>query len=207
MTDFYDGLRLQAWSMSLAVPTGASRLSNGQSIPFSMGEPYWRGKSQLAPHYHATQAASEVDLMRLQRPGETFLVYDARFDGPQADPGGAALNAYTPLIHALDADNRRLRVSWLPAGYVLTKGDYIGWQATNPQRYFLHRVAETVAASISGLTPLFAVEPHIRPGATVGMPVQLVQPVCRARVVEATYGSARPLITEGASFDWEESLR
>ena len=207
MTEFFDGLRLQAWGMSLAVPVGTSRLANGQTIPFGLGEPYWRGRVQLSPHYHAQHAATEVDLMRLERPGQTFLVYDARFNGPQADPGGVILGAANPVIHTLNANNQSLRVSGLPAGYVLTKGDWIGWQSANPLRYWLHRVATTVTASGAGLTPLFDVEPHIRPGALTGMAVDLIQPVCRARIVSAGYGNARPRITDGASFDWEETVR
>lgn len=207
MTSFYDAVRLASQSFRLEVPRGFSRLANGQSIPSTIGASYWRGSAKLPEKYHR-DAIHEVDLMRLQRPGQTFLIYDKRFNGPIMDPGGAILGAATPTIHTLNSDNLRLRVQGLPGGYKLSTGDYIGWQyGSSPVRYALHRIAQTVTASGSGLTPLFAVEPHIRQGAAVGMAVQLVRPVCRAQIISSSYGNMQLNVTEGAAFEWEETLR
>lgn len=208
MSDFYAGLRIVTQRFFLDVPTGLSRLENGQAVPFALGTPYWRGTATLQQARHA-QADYEVDMMRLLRPGETFEVFDTRFTGPRLDPEGLLLGASTPVIHTLNADNRRMRISGLPGGYALRKGDYIGWQyGSGPVRHALHRVADDVNASGGGLTPLFAVEPHIRFGASTGLAVQLVRPVCRARIVSSDFGSAaRRVWTEGATFDWEETLR
>lgn len=208
MNDFYGALRIASQTFVLNVPSGISRLANGQSIPYANGASYWRGSVGLAQAYHA-DTDHEVDLMRLSRPGETFLVFDTRFNGPRADPGGVILGVATPVIHTLDADNRRMRVSGLPAGYVLSKGDPVGWHyGASPVRYAYHRLAETVEASGAGLTPLVAVEPHIRPGSVTGTPIELVRPVCRARIASASFGQAvRRIWTEGTTFEWEETLR
>ena len=207
MTSFYDELKVAAQLFRLEVPRAFTRLGNGQSIPNSIGTPFWRGTVQT-PRRHHQDALHEVDLLRLERPGETFLIFDKRCNGPRMDPGGTILGSATPTIHTLNADNRRMRVGGLPPGYPLRKGDYIGWQyGSSPVRYALHRLAEDVTASGAGLTPLFAVEPHIRVGASTGLSVQLVRPVCRAQVSGSDYGYAARVFTEGASFEWEETLR
>ena len=208
MSGFYASLRIVSQRFYLDVPTGVSRLANGQSIPFANGAPYWRGTVTLdqAAHFDADY---EVDLMRLMRPGETFEIFDTRFNGPRFDPGGVVLGAATPVLHTLNSDNRRIRVSGLPGGYVLSKGDYVGLRlGSDPVRLGLYRVESTVTASGGGLTPLFAVEPHIRPGTAPGDPVQLVRPVCRARLSSGSFGEgARRVWTEGATFQWEETLQ
>lgn len=200
--------RMTSADFQLVSNRSFSRLQNGQAIPFSNGSPYWSGSAVLIPSYHADAAEFEMEMMRLSRPGETFLIYDARFNGPRADPGGVILGDREPLIHTLGADNRSMRISGLPAAYVLNVGDYIGaTYGANPVRYMLLRVATPAIASTSGLTPLFEVEPHIPHGVSVGASVQLVRPVCRAMVTEISYGSARSLFTAGASFSWQETRR
>ena len=208
MSGFYASLRIISQRFYLEVPTGVSRLANGQSIPFANGASYWRGTAALEQSRHA-DADYEVDLMRLMRPGETFEIFDTRFNGPRLDPAGQILGAASPVLHTLNADNRRIRISGLPGGYVLSKGDYVGVQSgAAPVRLGLYRVEATVVASGAGLTPLFAVEPHIRPGTAAGDPVQLVRPVCRARLSSASFGAGtRRVWTEGATFEWEETLQ
>ena len=212
MTDsvFFGSIKIAASRFRLVVPVGQDRLANGQTIPHLLGASYWTGQADLPPAYHADAAAAEVALARLERPGETFLVYDSRYDGPRLDPGGALLAAENsePEIHTLNSDNRRMRVSGLPADYVLSAGDYIGWSyGSNPVRHALHRVETDAVADGNGLTPLFAVEPFIRPGAVTGAAVTLVRPVCKARLISANYGAGRPLITAGNGFEWEQTLR
>lgn len=207
MTAFLDTITIAAQSFRLEVPRAFSRLAGGQVIPSRIGAHYWRGSIDIPPSYHR-DALHELDLMALDQIGATFLAYDARFNGPRMDPGGTILGTASPEIHTLNADNRRMRVSGLPGGYVLMRGDYIGWLYGNsPVRYALHRLDEDVTASGAGLTPLFAVEPRIRQGASTGLPVVLVRPVCRALITASQYGNARPVITEGASFEWQETLR
>lgn len=206
--NFAAHLQLAAQSFELRVPRGQSRLAGGQIIPFALGASFWTGTMQLVPAYHQQAGEWETDLMTLARPGQVFEVYDARFDGPAGDPGGVILGAAEPVIHELDPDNRHMRLSGLPGGYVLMKGDYLGWSyGPENSRRALHRIKEDVVASGGGLTPQFAVEPFIAPGAAPGLPVRLVRPTCRALIVEPRFGRAQGYVTEGAVVEWQEATR
>lgn len=210
MTDtvFFGGIKKASAKLSLSDPQEVNRLGDGSVLKSSLGAALWQGELSLIPGYHADQGTIEVKIAKLMRAGETFLVYDTRYDGPAADPDGAILGSATPTIHTLDADNRRLRVTGLPAGYLLQAGDWIGWQyGSSPSRYALHRLETEATADGAGLTPLFAVEPFIRPGVTVGTAVTLVRPPIKAVMTQADYGAGRPLITEGPSFSFIQTLR
>ena len=210
MTDavFFGGIKKAAAKLKLNEPQEVNRLGDGSVLKASLGAALWQGELSLIPGYHADQGAIEVKIAKLMRAGETFLAYDTRYDGPAADPDGSILGASTPTIHTLDADNRRIRVTGLPVGYELRAGDWIGWTyGSSPVRYALHRIETDATASGAGLTPLFAVEPFIRPGVTVGAAVTLVRPPIKAVMTEADYGSGRPLITEGATFSFIQTLR
>ncbi|SDW78400.1 hypothetical protein [Roseicitreum antarcticum] len=205
---FYAGLKLSGQGFRLSEAKATTRLAGGDVIPSKLGAALWQGMASIRPEYHADAGPQEVALMRLNRPGETFLVHDKRYNGPRMDPGGVILGASTPVIHTLDPDNRRIRVSGLPSGYTLSVGDWIGWQyGAGPVRHALHRIETGAVASGAGLTPLFAVEPFIRPGVLAGAPVVLVRPACKAIILETTYGNGAPLITSGASFNWTQTLR
>lgn len=205
---FYATLKVAGQGFRLSEAKAMTRLAGGDVIPSKVGASLWTGQASIALDYHADAGAHEVALARLDRPGETFLVHDKRHDGPRADPGGVTLGSATPTIHTLNADNRRLRVTGLPAGYVLSVGDWIGWQyGSNPVRYALHRIETAATASAGGLTPLFAVEPFIRPGVVATAAVALVRPACKAIITEINYGNGAPLFTSGASFSWTQTLR
>ena len=210
MTDstFFGGIKVASARLTLSEPQEINRLADGSILKASLGAALWRGQLSLIPGYHPDQGAIEAKLARLTRAGQTFLAYDTRYDGPAADPEGIILGTNAPTIHALDADNRRMRVAGLPSGYRLSTGDWIGWTyGSNPVRYALHRIETDAVATSSGITPLFAVEPFIRPGVTVAAPVNLIRPPMKAILTESDYGSARPLITDGASFSFIQTLR
>ena len=207
-TTFFAGLRVASVRWTLSEPMEVNRLGDGSVIKSSLGAALWQGEATMAPGYHANLAEVEARLAKLHRPGEFFLAYDPRHNGPRMDPGGTILGAATPTIHTLDADNKRLRVQGLPAGYDLSAGDWIGWTyGSSPTRYALHRLVTGATASGAGLTPLFEVAPHIRPGVSTGAAVVLIRPPVKAVLLDATYGAGRPLITEGGSFSLIQTLR
>ena len=210
MTDtvFFGGIKKAAAKLWLSDPQEVNRLADGSVLKASLGAALWRGELSMQSARHTDQSAVEVKLAKLMRAGQTFLAYDTRYNGPAADPEGVILGSATPTIHTLDADNRRMRIQGLPAGYELSEGDLLGFiYGSNPVRYAHHKIETAATASGAGLTPLFAVEPFIRPGVTVGAAVTLVLPPIKAVMTEADYGSGRPLITEGATFSFIQTLR
>lgn len=182
----------------------------GQILVADVGPQLWRGRVQLVPAYHDDAAAVEAMLSRLQGPDAAFYTFDPRRIGPRSDPTGSAVASSSPTIHTLAANNREMRVQGLPAGYVLSVGDMIAFDYTVNSKTLraLHRLLTGATADGTGLTPLFEVTPAIRPGAATTTAVQLIRPACKARMVPGSlrYGSGRPLITEGASFDFIQVL-
>ncbi len=75
---------------------------------------------------------------------------------------GRIIGSTLPLIDALPSP-RELRLSGLPARYVLTRGDYLAFDRPGGGRS-LHQVVDpTVVASAAGLSPTFEVNPRSRP--------------------------------------------
>ena len=144
----------------------------------------------------------------LRGAGRNFLAYDTRRPRPVSDPTGSILGASSPLLDTLNVNNRDLRISGLPAAYVLKQGDYLGFSYGSGRRA-LHRVVPTtVTASGAGLTPLFEVVPMIRPGAVVATAVTLIKPVIKATVDPGSVnrGVTGAWVTTGASFRFSQTL-
>lgn len=211
MTDatFFGGLRISAVRWWLDEPFEINRLGDGSILKGSLGAALWQGEATIARAYHRDLAAVEARLAKLMRPGETFLAHDPRHIGPRADPGGVILGAATPVIHTVAANNREIRIAGLPAGYVLSAGDLVGWTfGADPLRYWLGRAVTGATASGAGLTPLFEVTPFVRPGVVAGATqVQLIRPPIKAVLESAEYGSGVPLFTQGASLRFIQTLR
>ncbi len=207
-TTFFGGLKVTNVMIMLSDPQEISRLGDGSILKASLGAALWAGEASLPSGPHCLQSEAEVRLARLMRAGETLLVYDPRSNGPASDPGGAILGASTPTIHTLDADNRRIRIQGCPPGYQLSVGDWIGWiYGSSPVRYAAHRIETAVVADGSGLTPLFAVEPFIRTGVTLGTGVNLIRPPFKAVLTATDYGAGRARVSQGPSFSFIQTLR
>lgn len=194
-----------------ARPTRADMLSEtsgGEVMTHRIGTRLWSGEITLGLAERAVYSRIEPLLTLLEEPGASFLWSDPRYPAPQADPGGAALDGYSPTIHALEANNRELRLAGLPEGYVISPGDPLGWSyGANPLRRALHRVVTGGTADAQGHTPLIEVTPFLRPGTSTGLPVSLIRPVCKAVLVDADYGFGRSVLSEGAQLRWQQTLR
>lgn len=208
-TQFLAALRVEEVSFRLSQPQEHTRLGDGTVISASLGAALWAGSIRLAPAPHPRHAQMEALIALMDQPGATFLCHDSRYVGPAADPMGSLLGSAAPTIHTVAANLRELRITGLPAGYVLTSGDMLAFQyGSTPIRYALHRIVVGGTASSGGLTPLIEVVPNLRPGAVAGLTVSLLRPACKARLVpEPTYGSGRQALSRGASFDFIQTLR
>lgn len=198
-------VRMDCPENSVTSMTGA-----GEVIRATLAPQLWRGSFTLSADYHAGAAQLAALLDLLQRPGASFMVYDPRLKYPQADATGASLGASTVQIASVNADNRRLALKGLPAGYVLTRGDLLSFAYGSPARQALHRVvAASVTANASGVTSEFEVTPLIRTGAAVNDAVSLAKPQCKAVLAPGSLstGAGRRRFTTGMSFDWMQTLK
>ncbi len=208
-TTFFDTLKISAVRWWLNEPFEINRLGDGSILKSSLGAALWQVEATIARAHHRDLADVEARVAKLQRPGQTFLAHDPRHEYPRADPGGVILGAATPVIHTLAENNREIRLSGLPEGYVISDGDLIGWQyGSAPVRHALHRVVAGATASGAGLTPLIEVAPFVRPGVIPGTTaVQLIRPPIRAVLESADYGSGTALFTQGARLRFIQTLR
>lgn len=187
-------------------------LGGGDVLTASLGPSLWEGEVTLTRLYHAQAAPILALLDELQQPGASFLAHDPATLGPAADPAGATLGAATPQLNTVTVSQNLVSVKGLPAGYVLTPGDLIGWTySSSPTRYGLHRVrgGANVVADGSGVTPTFKVWPPVRTGAQANNAVALVKPPLKAVVLPGSVspGEAAGVFTTGIRFGFRQTLR
>lgn len=214
-TDFFDTLCPRDTAFEPSLATTEDRLADGTVIASAIGAALWRVSARMPQMPVAQYRAVQARLVRLQQPGNFVMAWDVSAHGPASDRGGVILGSATPVVQAVDADAARLRVSGLPAGYVLSAGDWIGWTyASSPVRYALHQLVTGAVADGTGLTPLFEVQPHIRamPNGTglaglVGAPVSLVRPRAKFRVTGVTWPERSGPVQRGLSIQMIQTLR
>ena len=206
---FLGALRVAEVTFRLSHPQEHTRLGDGTVISASLGASLWTGTIRLAQANHPRHAQMEALLALMDQPGATFLCHDPRYVGPAGDPTGTVLGSRTVTIHTVASTLRELRITGLPAGYILAAGDMLAFQyGSNPVRYALHRIVIGGTASSTGLSPMLEVVPSLRPGAVAGLTVSLIRPACKARLLpDPTYGSGRQALSRGAGFDFIQTLR
>ncbi len=208
LSEFFEGLPVSRITFRLGNANTFSETGGGDVIPHQRGPRLWQGRIVLDKDYYPEIAAIEARLALLEEPGASLLLWDIRQPSPFADPGKAILGAAAPVIAALNANNRELDISGLPAGYVISRGDFLGFTyGANPTRYAFHRVAAGAVADGAGLASGIEVRPFIRPGAALGAAVTLGDPVLKAVITSAQYGEGRSGVTDGPSFEWRQTLR
>jgi len=131
----------------------------------------------------------------------SFFAYDLRRAGPKADPTGATLGSSTVQIKSLGSDGKSLALKGLPVGYVLTRGDYVGFTYSSTKKALHQMVAASITANGSGETAEFEVHPAIRQGAAVNDAVALVRPVAEFRIVPGSYNPDADGAIDMLSFD------
>jgi hypothetical protein len=94
----------------------------------------------------------------------------------------------TANLHTIDANRKLIRVSALPAAFVLSVGDMIQIGTTD-----LHRVMEAATADGAGLTPSFEVRPHIWPSVTTTTAVSVYRPACIMSIVAGSINTVSDL--------------
>lgn len=208
LSDFWSQLRILSFDMALGGGSQAQNTGGGEVIIAQTGQRLWQGEVQLAPAYD--HGAIEALLAVLQDPGRSFMMEPHDRPFPLRDPTGAVIAAASPVIATLPSGGRSMTLSGLPAGYVLSPGDYLSFTRGTPARHELVEVVTGAVANGSGVSPEFDVTPGIRPGTTTGTAVRLARPMFRAVIVP---GSVKASTTPpgrgprpGPSFSFRQTL-
>lgn len=187
-----------------------SQTAGGEVLADEIGNRYWQGEVKLGRMMRYEKREAQVLFDEVRGAGGSFFVNDVAQEYPQDDPDGAGLAGLTPQIASLPSDARLISLKGLP-NYTLRRGDHLAFEYRSaPIRYALHRVVDSVVSTQgSGVTPVFQVQPHIQPGATVDTAVQLIRPACKAIILPdgVQRGSTTRFIHEGMSFRFMQTLR
>lgn len=206
--DWFGRLPIASMSLDPVESVVVDMSGLGEPITDDVAPMLWRGSVTLGRMLQAEADHASVMMDLLRPAGRLFWAFDKRRPAPAADPNGLILGASVPLIHSLPPGNRELTLSGLPAGYVLTRGDYLSFSFDGGRRA-LHRVADsTVVAASNGITPRIELSTLILPGAVVGTPVTLIRaPVAMMREPGSVEtGETRARITDGFVFRFAQTL-
>lgn len=197
----------QTWTLGEA--SEYNETAGGEVIPASYGPRLWQGTVQVATQSPGDHENAVARLELLNQAGASFMMSPLWRDGPQSDPDGSILGASTPQITNVNANMRDITISGLPVGYLLTRGDYLGFGYGSPTRFAFHRIVTGGTANGSGVAGSIEVSPPIRPGYSVPFDVDLVRPRLKAVVVPGSFrpGTYSRYNVEGFSFSWRQTLR
>lgn len=180
-----------------------SGLGTGDVLAAQLAPPRIVADVSLKPMRHDEAAQVQARIESLDGAINSFYLYAPQKKYPQYDPSGSILGSAAVTIHTVGGNNKSLRLQGLPSGYVLTLGDCLSFDyGSNPVRRAFHRIVETVTAPGSGISPLFEVRPHLRPGVAIDLGVTLIMPAAKVFIVPSSFnaGTALGPWTEGMSF-------
>ncbi len=200
LADFWDRLLIRRCVFDDPAPSAFSRTAMGQAWTMDIGDQLWTGTITLAVMTARERGDIEPLLSVLRTGGRTFYAYDVRRPFPIADPGGRFLGQTVPAIHQIPS-LRELRLSGLPARYILSRGDYLAFDRPGGGRSLHVVVDEKVVASDAGLTSAFEVVPPLTTDSVAAVPVSLVKASCKAMLVPGSLrkGETIHTLSEGAS--------
>jgi hypothetical protein len=182
LADLADLLPIAAMAWNEARQDAISALGSGEWLTHELGPQLHEAEVRTArlPHARAEQLRARL---RAVDGGAHFYLSNPTMLYPQADPGGAILATASVVIASINAARKDLALSGLPAGYVITMGDYLHIDYGTPSRRALLQAAEGATANGSGFTPEFEVRPQLRPGITAGLAVTLKKPAAKVKIV------------------------
>lgn len=167
-------------------------LRSGRQISKNLGPTLWRPRYESAPLTPA-QAGVVRALYDTLTSVEEFYAYDLLREYPLAYAGGwggltVGGNPFNGLGSLADvaSNNKEIDIVNLPAGFVLSPGDYLAFTFSTSLRA-LHRVVAAKTANGSGEISDVEVRPHVRPGWAVSADVSFYRPSCRAIILPDTY--------------------
>jgi hypothetical protein len=155
-----------------------SRTAGGKTYVKDLGAPLWHLAAQskiLSPN--------NLDIWRgrlkaLENGLFTFYGYPMSRCYPIAYPNGAwptggGFSGTSGVLTTINVNRKGIVVSSLPAGFVVSIGDYLQIGTTD-----LHQVVEAAVANGSGVTPQFEVRPFIWPAVVTSTAVSVLKPHC-----------------------------
>lgn len=201
------------WSVSfdLTWRKEVSRQASGAARTKDLGTPLWRARYQTRDLFRPSQLDYWRAVFNSMDGGEkTFKAWPIARSYPIAYPNGSwptgvSFDGVSATVHTVGVDNKSLRVDLLPAGYVVSVGDFLSVEYGSPTKYFLCQAVESATADGSGVTPSFEVRPHLPVGLAVDGIVRVRRPFCLMTIDPGTLSIPSNLSGRGSiTFDATE---
>ena len=182
---------------SLAWRQEQSTQASGRVLVKDMGSPLWTLRATTKVLSPNNLDAWRARLTSLENGLQTFYGYSLSRVYPMLYPRGAwptgtAFNGIC-VLSAINANRKAIALQALPAGFVLSVGDYLSIGND------LHQVMEAATADGTGLTPQFEVRPHIWPDISAPNPnVYVASPACVMAIVPGSVSSDTDLTGRGS---------
>ncbi|MFP4275518.1 MAG: hypothetical protein ACLFRU_10885 [Paracoccaceae bacterium] len=199
MTTAYDWARAD---LTLMRRQEFSRRAGGETQAKDLGPSLWMAAFQTPPMPAAAARGYHADLLSLGGALTTF--YLSPVPGEPEARDGETLAGVT--IASISSDNDAVALTGLPAGFVMTAGDYLSIDTGDGIEF--HQVAQGGAANASGVTGELRVVPHVRPVVSDGDAVRLVNPRVEMRLQPGSLRHERlNLVLSRVSFEAVQVLR
>jgi hypothetical protein len=164
-----------------------STQASGRILVKDMGMPLWTLRAVTKVLSPNNLDAWRAKLASLENGLQAFWGYSMSRCYPIAYPHGtwptgAAFNGAAAL-GSINANRKAITLSGLPAGFVLSVGDYVSIAGD------VHQVMEPATAAVDGATAEFEIRPHVWPGVATPKTVLVKQPACLMVIVPGSVGS------------------
>lgn len=209
LADFWEKLPIQSLVMDLPDRKEVNETEGGEVMDADIGTALWQGEVKLGALTPSEALDVEVLLDLLRPSGRSFYLYDVHRLAPKYDPAGAIISLVASVtLTSRNANNRDIKLTGLPNGYKLQRGDYLAF-SYDSGRTALHRVVSLqVTAPATGETAWIEVQPSLRPPTTTGLTVWLFKPIAKAKIVPGSVqkGERDAWMTRGTSFKFLQSV-
>lgn len=159
-----------------------STQTNGVVRAKNFSTALWMASYSTAEIRNSIALGLEAEVDQLQGPIVPFEAWDVRRPTPLLYRDGSANDGF---LLSVNDDNRRIALSDLLPGQIISKGDYLSFDYG--QCRALHRVSQTVTANEEGDTAEFEVWPHLRSGWELEADVNLKAPRGLFRMMPGTF--------------------
>lgn len=175
----FDNYPIATNSFKLVTRQSVSRQAAGNPIVADFGAAVWHGDYVTPPMTHKDCIQVEAMLNSLDGGVNQIVAGDTRLEYPRAYPTGVFSD--TGSITAWGVSGKSVTITGLPAGFVISIGDY--FHANIGGIRYLFQAVEAVTANGSGATTDFEIRPHYPIGASGTVAAIFRSPRARVKLV------------------------
>lgn len=153
---------------------------DGRFWAVQLAAPLWSASYPLYAKHPAHAREINAKINALDGMSKTLLWCDPYYTGPAS---GVVAGLGVVAVSTIRADRGAIAMTGLPAGFVLTAGDYFSITHGSGRVYF-GQFAEGGTANGAGVIAQREVRPYLPQGISSGATVELVRPYFKAIVAE-----------------------